>query len=585
MGRSSEPIIGSLPTSFNEKTGVPSGELSMKSKPTFAENHSVGHLKIISSDQGGKLNRPITQSVFAQASQWKDVPSKCRGIINVKHVDSSACIVDVKGYDGSQNGDNSSKCFIETVQTTNSSKETMQTLNSFKEHDVSHFASGCSAPAVTHVSPAINDMDSSSAHAGNSGCVSNVVDEESRIDENWSSDDAHGSGRSSDFSGATYKTSFKKSQSSKNTDHQSPRSLLEELKLINSLTWKKCTEVQPCLAVQSKDAFSQKIGRKLKTGKRKRYRSSLLCHGNPKNITSAELSSCSWNSMQVFSPSSQGKTQGASFSEHISKQKLSILSSAKKLRRKRDIDELYEDSERKDVCLTKLNASLDVCGIPDVSSGTKSEGDYTSQFRKNMLPEPLHEGSLKNKCISIACERKSRPIVYGKYGELSDGKLVDDMLKPAKIVSLSRVLKYAKRCALPIVIPGLRVKDLRKISHEGYCGESYIFKTEKGSKNCNVTFCSKVNDVRLLEKTSKGCSNRENEFAEESSLVEEEKHNKSDKDDGKVGSISQWKPKCKKVQKRCIYELTVTGKQTFCPCFIYSRPFILNFCSPKLVTI
>ena len=52
-------------------------------------------------------------------------------------------------------------------------------------------SSGCSAPAVTQASNEVNNVDSCTVDAGDTGCASGlVVDEASGVEKCWSSDEA-----------------------------------------------------------------------------------------------------------------------------------------------------------------------------------------------------------------------------------------------------------------------------------------------------------------------------------------------------------------------------------------------------------
>lgn len=548
--------------------GTINGEASVIFGTKFSKNHNTPNDKDISLDQRG-LERKLHKNIVSHSSQWRDVPSKAKVDFDVVRADCSSNVLDGRGRDVSQHRDISAKCV----------NGTMHVMESLKENEISNISSGCSAPAVSQVSVEVNNTDSCSADAANSGYVSDlVVDEGSGIDKCWSSDDAHGSERSTEFVGTNCKTILKEPGSSKHLNHQSSRSLLDELKLINSLTWKKGeSQIQTGFAIENKDDLPQKFESGLKAGKRKRDFSSLLHCEKPKHTGNADSPSCFSKTIQILSPSSQGKTRGACLNQRSSECKLSVLSSARKLPRKRDLHKLYTDGEEKFVSCAEQDAGANTSEIHELSGGKKCKMDYTCAFGQARMQEPTHEGTgvtkkydsvgcMKSSSWQVnACQRKSRPMVCGKYGELSDGKRVGVMSKPAKFFSLSRILKVAKRCTLPQnQKPNLTyVKEYQETSNDGtdlYCDEFHLVKTEKESTSHTDTDYGSINHD-TDERMKKGCSSGDNKFAEELPILEKERHDKSKKSCGKVHSVvyCQSKLKFKEVRKRSIYELTVNG--------------------------
>ena len=552
-----ESTIRSNPGVSKEQTGVIDDEASVIF-PKFAKNHIVPNAEINSLDQGGKFCEKLPRNVVSHASQWRDVPSKVKGVSNVMYRDTSARHID----------------------------STIQIMDSFTEHEMSNISSGSSAPGITQLLVDVSNNDCSSADAGNTGSVSNLFDEGSDIDKCWSSDDAHGS------DGVTHKTSLKESASSKNLNKQSSRSLLDELKLINSLTWKKGQkQIQTGVAVLNKDNLFNKFNRGLKKGKRES--SSLVQCESPKRTSSAELPSCVSKSMQMLSLSnSQGKSFEAFFNQHNSEHKLSILSSVKNPSRKRDLYNLYMDKKEKDVCWTAQKADASNCDIPEASSGEKFKRDCTSKDEARTVKKYSSINRMKSSILqeNICCW-KSKPVVCGKYGELSDRELVGDVPKSAKIVPLSRVLKSAKRCKLPKKKKSMlaSMKELKKTDDsgiDGCCNGFHHLESREESRSHNAAVCGIINNNTSLEKLMDGCSSRDTKYPEEFSMLEKETHDRSKKVKGKEHSISQaqLKPRTKEIRKRSIHELLVDGKHTlsyyllfcFTVKFSISRNAILN---------
>lgn len=532
---------------------VINGEATAIFGSQFARDHNTSIDKDISLDQR-KLELKQHKNVVSHSSQWRDVPSKAKVVYDVMHADRSSKTFDGRGCDGSQHRDTSAKCF----------NGTMHVTDSLKENEISNISSGCSAPAVTQVSVEVNNTDSYSADAANSGCVSDfAVDEGSGIDKCWSSDDAHGIERSAEFLGTKCKTILTKPGSSKCLNHQSSRSLLDELKLINSLTWKKGqSQTQTRFSIQNKDNLPQKFG--LKIGKRKRDFSSVPHNKNLKRTDNAELFS-------------KRKTRGTRFNSHSSERKLPELSSSRKLPRKRDLQNLYVDEEEKFVSCAEQVAGADTSEIHELSWRKKFKMDYNCGLAQAWMQDPTPEGTgVTKKYNSVGfvkssswqvnvCQRMSRPMVCGKYGELSDGKQIGVMSKPAKIVSLSRILKFAKRCTLPQnQNPRLTYEtELQQPSHNqnnSNSDEFHCVETEKESASYKKTEYECENHyTKERMKTAHTSGNKE--FAEEFPKSEKERHDKSKKDCGKVHRVvnCQSKLKFKEVRKRSIYELTVNG--------------------------
>ncbi|PON71299.1 Methyltransferase [Parasponia andersonii] len=535
-----ESTIGSLPGPLKEKIGIIKDEASVI-LPKFAKNPIIPNDEIILLDQEGKFTGKLPRNIVTHASQWKDVPSKAKGVSNVMFRGTPAKHV---------NG-------------------TKPVLDSFTEHEISNISSGSSAPAITQLSGDVSNTECSSADAGNTGCVSNLLDEGSGIDKCWSSDDAHGSERSADFLGDTHKTSLKESASSKNLNDQPSRSLLDELKLINSLTWKKGQkQIQNGIPLLNEDNLSSKFNRCLKKGKIKRDCSSLIQYESTKPTNSAESPSCVSKSMQMLSLSnSLGKSFDPCLNQHNSEHRLSILSSVRKPSRKRNLYNFYNGKKGKGVCWKEQKAGASNCEIPQ-SSGKKLRWT-PSNDEAGTVKKYISLGRLKSSIIlqENMCGWKSKPIVCGNYGELSNRGLVGGMSKPAKIVPLSNVLKSAKRCTLPKSGKLTSMKELKKTDNDGTDGLSNGFhhlETEKESRSHNAAICSEINIDSSLEKLRDGCSSSNTKYDEENSMLETQTHDRSKKDIGKEDSIphARLKPRTKEIRKRSIHELTVDGKSS-----------------------
>lgn len=559
--------------------GTVNGEASMIFAPKFASNHIVSKDKTISLDHRGKLNREVPKNV-CHASKWRDVPSKVKGVSDVTRVDRLANLFDARRQDSEQLGDNYVKRFNGTVQIVESSKE----------HEISNISSGGSAPAVTQASIEVNKMDYSIVNAGDNGCVSIlVVDEGSGVDKCCSSDDALESGKSAEFLSSTGNINLRNAGSINNLNHQSSCSLLDDLKLLNSLTWRKGqNKILDGIGLHEKDKYPQTFERGLETGKKKKEMGSETCptsgpnpvqEENPKCNDIAHFPSRSSKCVKMLFPLRQSETHtfGACVTQSSSKPKLPVSSLEKKLSRKRDLHRLYDDNDREknDVYQTEQKGGTDTCEIAEVSGGKKCKRDFTSNVLQ--IQESGHEGAKKRKHNAGGClkscssqqvnvrYRKARPIVCGEYGELANGSLAGDVPKPAKVVPLSRVLKSARRCTLPKFFnPKSASKRESKKTGPGravLCSDVFNdLKTDKDNKSHNDTVCGKIIEVAMAN-MKKECSIGDKKFRKELSSLKNLGDDRSEKDHSTLGSIAhaQLKLKSKEIRKRSIYEFTDKG--------------------------
>lgn len=535
--------------------------------------------KIISSDQRAKVKGQVRKSNVCHDSQWKDVPSKFKGVSTVACLDPSAeDLLDGRGLIDGQLGDTTSKC----------SYGTMKIPDSLKEQEMSNISSGCSAAAVTHASIEGNNLDSSTVNVGNARYINkHVIDEGSGIDKCWSSDDALESERSAEFLGSNSKTNLSKEGSFKNINNRSSRSLLDELKLLNSLTWKKSRkQIHTRLAVHGKINL-KKIERGIKTGKKKRARKfkmpvshyptagpSTVPYEYPKGMGSLPFSS---EDVETPNPSFQETCMsGACSLRPISKCGRS-LSSSKEPFRKRGLHMIYSDRDGDDYQI-ESNSFANPCKIHEFS-GMKEFGRVQTSgcIRKSQMEEPIHVHTKDSvKCRSFGCmkalssgevnicSRKARPVVCGKYGEICT-ELSGDVSRPAKIVPLSRILKTSRRDTLPntcdskqTVPDGLK-KTIFCGSDAGYNGFFNLKKEESAIHHSSI--CNEVNIDFSLEEDEKMFTNG---FDEENSMLEKKNDHKSKKNCSKLNRkvYAKSQPKSKEIRKRSLCELTDNGSYT-----------------------
>lgn len=546
--------------------------------------------KKISLYQNEKLKGQNHKKIDCHASQWKDVPRKVIGSCDVKCVQTSSDGLGGRKSDedqpaiyGRQNNedqlaDAAAKCL----------NRNLQAINCLKEQEISNVSSGCSAPAVTQASTEVNNMDSCTVDTGVANDL--VVDEASGIEKCWSSDDALDSERSAEFLGFTCKTRLVKEGSSKALTNRSSRSLIDELKFRDSFRWKRVrNDFHAGRAIHENISHSPKIKKGLKTKKRKKtvkmkmLNASFPASGCPsgrsehaKCSAGAEWQSCSYKDMDTLLQCEPDKsyTCGACASGPSFKRRRSALSSAKDFSCKRDVDKIYTDREGKDRYQEQSKGKTEFLSIHEVSGVKRIGQDWAAEAVRQCMQEPSHTKAVK--CNSVGyikassrlkldvSDRREKPIVCGKYGVISNGKMAKDGLKPAKFFSLSRVLKTAKRCMLSAIDEpkSTSMRPLKKArlrgSNECFNEISNLMK-EKENEIQKATICYEGNSRNSMEELEKAFIGGDRS-ADELPMSEQDRACGSKKDD--CYHSTQLKPKYKEIRKRSLYELT--GKGNIC---------------------
>ncbi|KAJ0091724.1 hypothetical protein Patl1_12527 [Pistacia atlantica] len=400
-GGNCESRVGSSTDTFKDQLGNVNGETSMLAASEHVKDDVGPNRNIIPLGQQGKSKGPLPKTIVCHSSQWRDVPSKFKGVSVVTGLERSADELDGRGHMEGQLGHATAKC----------SYGTMKIQDSLKEQEMSNVSSGCSAAAVTQASIQINNMDSPTVDAGNT------------------------------------RTNFSKEGSSKVLNNQSSRSLLDELKLLDALTWKKnWNQFHTRLSFHGKVDLKKSEGG-FKTGKRKKTRkfrmleapfltagTSVVHHEHPK---------------ETYRSGSCSLGPGSKFGR-------STLSSSKELSRKRDLQMVYDHRDGEDDYQMELNSNSNLGKIHDLSGTKKLKRGWTSDcLRKSQMEEQTHVNSKNTvRCKSfgfmkVSSLRKTRPVVCGKYGEISSGEHTGDASWRVKLVPLSKVLKTARKCSLP----------------------------------------------------------------------------------------------------------------------------------------
>lgn len=374
---------------------------------------------------------------------WRDVPKK------VVEKSSLAC---VENSADSYNGNiecNSQKCVDDTANN----------LGSPKEQEMSNVSSGCSAPVVTQVSIDVNNKDSSTVDADDARYEGNaIVDEGSRIERCWSSDDGVDSDRNAKCSVFV---------SNLNSGHKRPSkpflgkpncSLIDELRLRDSsrLNMHKRSHTGTCN--QENDAVVQKSDRDYKIWKRRPVKwKKLTSSFSPSSVSvlhndasesagNVELLSPSVKDMKMLSQCEQGNFEPCSCPLGQSIKRKSIVSSSTDISLERDVFMIHHVEEE------ETDREMNSNGKSDNMEATERKRLRLSGA--NQVLEQIHVQRSNSVDVEVAIKetpvnshtcsnawsishRPERPIVCGKYGVIANA----NSLRPAKFVSLNKLLK------------------------------------------------------------------------------------------------------------------------------------------------
>lgn len=515
-------------------------------------------------DQGGKVKGQLPMRIACHASQWRDVPSKQKEACKMTQINSSAEVLDASGCAGDQFG---------AAAGVHGIGSTINEADSLKWQCMSNISSGCSGAAVTQASTEVNNVDSSTIDAGDNEFRNGlVVDEGSGIDK-CSSNDELESERSAEFIGVSCRNKIRNNRSSKILNGQSSLSLLDELKLLDSLTWKKGqNQSYMSLAGSERTNHLKKIRKGLKGGKRKRatkfrmldmsFAPKLSLQHCPKGNGSHHMSSRSSKDRQTLIPSVLESYEPT----HLIRP--GELASAKIVCRKRDLADVYNDQDGEDYQV-KLKGDDRFDNILEVS-GRK-------RLKQTLLGSPKPLRTVENtfnsdsvyctnafSCFETVCDKKVRPIVYGEYGEICSCKSAASELKPPKIVPLSRVIKSLDRRNLqksckPKITSRMSNKK-RTVSTTGYFDLSSDLEKEEENGAHHVSFFDEVSGC-LAEEGKKTCLEEIKQFHNKSFILEKGNADGSEKicvPDAVTCNGSN--ARCKESRKRSLYELTGKGK-------------------------
>ncbi|XP_040973161.1 uncharacterized protein [Gossypium hirsutum] len=521
-------------------------------------------------DQGGTVNGQLPMRIACHASQWRDVPSKQKEACKMTQINSSAELLDASGCAGDQFGAAAGVHGIGSA---------INEADSLKWQGMSNISSGCSGAAVTQASTEVNNVDSSTIDAGDNEYRNDlVVDEGSGIDK-CSSNDELESERSAEFIGVSCRNKIRNNRSAKIPNGQSSLSLLDELKLLDSLTWKK-GENQSYMSLSGIERINhgKKIRKGLKGGKRKRatkfrmldmsFAPKLSLQHCPEGNGSHHMSSRSSKDWQTLIPSVLESYEPT----HLIQP--GELASAKIVCRKRDLSDVYNDQDGENYQV-KLKGDDRFDNIHDVSGRKRLKQNLAyNSFEKLGSPKPFRTVEKTSNsdsvyctnafsCSETVCDKKVRPIVCGEYGEICSCKSAAAEFKTPKIVPLSRVIKsldqrnLRKSCKPKITSMS---NNKRTASTTGYLYSDLKKEEENGAHH--VSFFDEAS-VCLVEEGKKTCLGESKQFHNKSFILEKGNADGSEKSCVPDAITCNWSnARCKESRKRSLSELTGKGKES-----------------------
>nr|XP_043611348.1 uncharacterized protein LOC122582981 [Erigeron canadensis] len=369
-------------SAFGEPSQIRASTLSASN----LDNSCTLHDRSISVGQNEEKVKPRLKKVEFNAFQWKDVPSKLSGRCHVPCGGNLTGKVPEERVDvNDQTSHVAPKCF---------DQPTMK-VDCMKEQVMSNISSKCSAPALTQASVKNSNGDSWTDDAQDTDCAKNfAIDEGSGTRKSWSPDDAHASDSNSGFDGFAYKINSKNETRSGVVSERPIRSLVDELRVIDSLRPKK-VQNQLHTGLPENTGLNKTIDKDSTVRKRKRETKFKMLS---KSFPASAVSSVSTGNSGLF------------FSME-------------------DIDKL-DECTKEFPCKTPRRVYDDCLKIPESSREKKVTLNLEFSKTKDVWKQEL------------PCRRFTRPIVSGRYGVISNG----DTSKPAKIFPLKNILKTAKRC-------------------------------------------------------------------------------------------------------------------------------------------
>lgn len=566
---SQEMPAGHLPSkcSFTLQTNCPTGMYEKKGDTILPgcndQEGNAGNMMKTFSERVDSLGcnenvKQRTKKAEFSSFLWRDVPKK------VVEKSSLACVED---FADSYNGNvecNAQKCVDDTADN----------VGSPKEQEMSNVSSGCSAPVVTQVSMDVNNKDSSTVDADDARYEGNaIVDEGSRIERCWSSDDGVDSDRNSKCSVFVSKLHSGHKRSSKPFLSKPNCSLIDELRLRDSLRLNMHKKSHTGTCNQENDTVVQKSDRDYKIWKRRPVKwKKLTSSFSPSSVSvlhndalecagNAELLSPSVKDMKMLSQCEQGNFEPCSCAVGRIIKRKSIVSSSTDISVDRDVFRIHhveeEETDREMNSNGKSN-NMEAVGRKRLRlSGANQVLEQIHVQRSNSVDVEVavKETPVNSHTCSSAwniSQRPERPIVCGKYGVIANANSV----KPAKFVSLRKILKAPRKCKAA----DTRELDLSsvKLSKKATIKERNrpFSKSSKTKEDKN----SDLNPQYCVDETKKECSIGSKEYDNLLHVMKRRRCQRNKIEATPDGcQIVDLRCKYKEVRKRSLHELTAKG--------------------------
>lgn len=562
--------LGTSRTAFREQVESHDSRASMSFASNFDGDSNFPNDKVISVGQSDELKKQESKRVVCHAFQWRDVPNKVARMCNATYKDQPA-----NSFDGN---------FSERVAAAKCFDRSAQDAESVKDQELSNISSGCSAPAITQASVGVDNRESCTVDVQDTRSTSNlVVDEGSGIDI-LSSDDALDSERSSNFDGFACEINSMDKGSLKASPNQSSRSLIDELRLRDSLRLhRKRNQINTGPTDHEKPNYLQNCEGDSKSDKRKKAKKWKMLdesfHPSGASPAHDECQKCvgsfeqQYGSLDLLRPDHGRFPNCACSSGTTCKCRRPPLPSSRTSSRERDWHRLYDDREGIDGLQTQLRTNDDCLETHEASHGKMSRSDRPAPIGKEgWVQEPkFTDAELSVQCNSAdwvitssshqvnVCKRKARPVVCGKYGVISSC----DASKPAKILSIRNILKTARRTTLGdnSKLNLSSAKELKKRKNRVSNGSDDKFKEEREKADGDAAVCSKLDADNSERKADSVCFPVGNKHDDASYMLDEETQDRCQQNRTNHNNcpISRSKPKSREVRKRSLYELSTKG--------------------------
>ncbi|KAJ8461757.1 hypothetical protein OPV22_034683 [Ensete ventricosum] len=380
---------------------------------------------------------------------WRDVPKKVYADAGISSTDKIAQALETTTRIGDQLDD----CSPEFDGTRQSSQST-------RAQKIFNMSSGSSAPVVTEVSTEVNNLTSCTANIRTTNMIHDLlVDEGSGNEKCGSSDEAVGCGECEETIHIKSKVDVATPGFHHLADHSSA-DLIDELSLMRPLKTKRVRNMNKCCADQENVNKNLNFERTPKTANRNE---SMELNGPDMLIPLSDYAFSSeipnnLRHLEIDHSRSQGEVSPQPISvkkrTHLSacgtssvKRKRSALSCNKSNLERFSIQHKLQDIEKQ-----TLDDDHSLSRVETSRKKTKQVlAAYLKQENSTRTGKPPKYMSLN--CIGntfsnikSTLPKKSRPIVCGNSGIIYCGETDGDQ-KPPKIISLSLILKNARRCS------------------------------------------------------------------------------------------------------------------------------------------